>query len=303
MSTILLGEVAALGAAICWAVAPILYRQALFKVAPFSANIVRCTTNAIFMIIALFIFGWAGVLAELPMEALMLTITSGFIGLVIGDTLYMYGLRSIGVSRAVPLAATYPLFSLIWATFLLHQPVTLYAVVGASVILLGIWLLSREKSGGSLHFKERIVLTGVAMSLLTALIWSVSLSIMDVVVSMPGVETLAANYSVITVRIMSTTLFLLILAPLLDRNRGFLKVSKKTILLLCIGGLVANAVGWLLMNYSFLNIVESQAVPISSTTPLFSALTAYVIFHEKRTVNNIFGAAIIVVGVILVFLA
>ncbi len=303
MSAILLGEVAALGAAICWAVAPILYRQALFKVAPFSANIVRCATNAIFMVIALFIFGWAGVLTKLPMEALILTITSGFIGLVVGDTLYMYGLRSIGVSRAVPLAATYPLFSLIWATFLLHQPVTLAAAVGASVILVGIWLLSREKSGDTLHFRKRIVLTGVAMSLLTAVIWSVSLSIMDVVVSMPGVETLAANYSVITVRIMSTALFLLILAPVLDKNHGFLKVSRRTILLLCIGGLVANAVGWLLMNYSFLNIVESQAVPISSTTPLFSALTGYVIFREKRTINNIFGATIIVVGVILVFLA
>ncbi len=146
MNSLLLGEMAALGAAICWAAAPILYRQALFKVSPISANIIRCTTNAIFMAIVLFGFGWAGILTRLPMSALVLTVASGIIGLVIGDTLYMYGLRLVGVSRAVPLAATYPLFSLLWVTFLLHQPITSFAIVGASVILVGIWLISREKA-------------------------------------------------------------------------------------------------------------------------------------------------------------
>jgi drug/metabolite transporter (DMT)-like permease len=297
------GELAALGAAICWAAAPILYRQALFKVSPVSANIVRCTSNAAFLVIVLFVFGWAGILTKLPLDALVITVASGFIGLVIGDTLYLYGLRSIGVSRAVPLAATYPLFSLLWATLLLHQQVTVAAVVGASVILGGIWLLSREKIMDSFHFKESVVLIGVILSLLTAVVWSVSLSLMDIVVSMPGVETLAANYSVVTVRIMFTALFLLVLSPILDRNHGFLRVSKNTLLLLCIGGLVANAAGWLLMNYSFLNIVESQAVPISSTTPLFAALAGFALFHEKMTWNKAVGAAIIVLGTILIFLA
>jgi DME family drug/metabolite transporter len=303
MNSVLLGEMAALGAAICWAAAPILYRQALFKVSPISANIVRCASNAIFMVVVLFGLGWAGILTSLPISVLVLTVTSGIIGLVIGDTLYMYGLRYVGVSRAVPLAATYPLFSLVWVTFLLHQPVTVAAVVGAAVILVGIWLISREKGGNTLNVKGRIVLIGLVASLLTAVIWSVSLSLMDIVVSMPGLGTAAANYSVITVRIMSTALILMVSAPIIDNKHGFLKVSKKTLLLLCVGGLIANAVGWFLMNYSFLNIAQSQAVPISSTTPLFSVLAGYVLFHEKMTLNNTIGAVIIVVGIVLVFLA
>jgi DME family drug/metabolite transporter len=160
MSTILLGELAALGAAICWAAAPILYRQALFKVSPISANIVRCTTNAVFMVVVLFATGWIGVLTRLPLGVLALTVASGFIGLVMGDTLYMYGLGSIGVSCAVPLSATYPLFSLLLATFLLHQPLTVFAVVGALVILAGIWLVSRETKNDHTCFRQRILLTG-----------------------------------------------------------------------------------------------------------------------------------------------
>jgi drug/metabolite transporter (DMT)-like permease len=114
-----------------------------------------------------------------------------------------------------------------------------------------------------------------------------------------GLET---NYAVVTVRIAGMALVMLALAPLLDREHGFLKLGWKTILLLCVAGLVANGLGWLLMNYSFLNIAEAQAVPISSTTPLFSTLAGFAFFHEKMTRDNVLGAVLIVVGVILIFI-
>ncbi len=141
MSAVMLGEFAALGAAVSWAVAPILYRRALFKTKPLSANIVRLASNAAVLLFILVAFGKVGALASLPMGVVVVTVVSGVIGLGIGDTLYMVGLRSVGVARAVPLAATYPLFSLVWATFLLGQPLTLTGVLGAVVILVGIWLV------------------------------------------------------------------------------------------------------------------------------------------------------------------
>ncbi len=302
MSAELLGEFAALGAAVCWAVAPILYTQALFKTNPISANIVRCVSNAAVMVVFLFVFGWVSALASLPLSVLVVTIVSGLVGLVLGDTLYLYALRSVGVSRAVPLAATYPLFSLAWATFLLGQPLAATAAVGAVLILAGIWLLSRERGDSTIHFSGKLALTGVVVSLLTAVVWSVSITLMDVAVTMPGVDGLAANYAVLTTRIGAIAVFLLMLAPLLDRKRAFLKMKRKTVIQLCIGGLVANAVGWLLMNYSFLNILEAQAVPISSTTPLFSAFAGFALFKEKFSLNHLLGAVVIVVGVVLIFI-
>src|SRR3990170_5380996 len=93
MSAVVLGEFAALGAAVCWAVAPILYRRALFKTKPVSANIVRCVSNAAVLLFLLFALGKAGVLASLPMGVVAVTVVSGVIGLGIGDTLYMIGLK------------------------------------------------------------------------------------------------------------------------------------------------------------------------------------------------------------------
>jgi len=302
MSAVIFGEIAALGAAFCWAVSPILYRQALFKSKPVSANIVRCATNAVVMVVLLFAFGWWGAAANLPMGVVAIVIISGVFGLGLGDTLYLYGLKSAGVSVAVPLAATYPLFSLIWTTVLLGQPLTATIVAGASTILIGIWLLSRERTGGAALVKGRVALTGAAVSLAAAVAWSVSVTLMGVAVKMPGVNSIEANYAIITVRIVALAVLFMMFAPLVDRNRGFLKLKRRTVIELTLGGLVANALGWLLMNYSFLNIPQAQAIPISSITPLFSALAGFLLFREKATINRALGAIIIVAGVILIFI-
>jgi DME family drug/metabolite transporter len=302
MSTVILGELAALGAAISWAVAPILYRRSLFKMKPISANIIRCASNAVVLMIILFAFGKAGAIASLPIEAVAVIVASGVIGLGIGDTLYMIGLNSVGVARAVPLAATYPLFSLVWATLLIGEPITATAVLGASVILLGIWLLSKEKNEGATESKSKLVFRGVIASLAAAVAWSVSITLMNVAVTVTSMNSLDVNYAVVTTRIAVIAVFMLALSPVLDRSRGFLKVKRSTLIELCVGGLVANGVGWLLMNYSFLNILEAQAVPISSTTPLFSAIAGFALFHEKMAVSNTLGAIVIVAGIFLIFI-
>jgi drug/metabolite transporter (DMT)-like permease len=140
------------------------------------------------------------------------------------------------------------------------------------------------------------------VSLATAVVWSVSVTLMDAAVTMPGVCSIVANYAIVTMRVAAMAVFMLALAPLLDRDHGFLRMKRRTVIELCVGGLVANGVGWLLMNYSFLNVVETVAVPISSTTPLFSTLAGFALFHEKMTVNNTLGAVVIVAGIFLIFL-
>jgi DME family drug/metabolite transporter len=302
MSTVLIGEFAALGAAVSWAAAPILYRRALFKTKPVSANIVRCASNAAVLLFILLALGKAGALASLPLEVVAVTVVSGVIGLGIGDTLYMIGLKSVGVAKAVPLASTYPLFSLLWATFLLGEPITVPAVLGASAILFGIWLLSRAKGESAADDRGKSAFKGLAASLATAIIWSVSITLMDVAVTFPGVNGIDANFAIVTMRIAVMSVFMLALSPILDRDRGFLKIKRSTLIELCVGGLVANGVGWLLMSYSFLNILESQAVPISSATPLFSAVAGFALFHEKVTAKTALGAIVIVFGIFLIFL-
>ncbi len=299
----MIGELAALGAAISWAIAPILYRKALngTSINPLSANIVRCALNGGILLVVLLLFSGIGVLASLPLWVVVVAVVSGVFGLGIGDTLYMLGLKSLAVSRAVPLVATYPLFSLLWAVLLGHS-LSVYALLGAAVIVVGIWLLASQKTDGAVNVKGKAAWLGIVACLGTAVFWSVGIILMDVAVSTAAVNTLDANYAIVTLRIAAVALFFLMLAPFVDRGRGFLKLSRKTVLLLCIGGLIANGLGWVLMNYSFLNIAESQAIPISSTSPLFAAIAGYTLFREKATVKTVLGAIAVVAGLVLIFI-
>jgi Predicted membrane protein len=296
-----IGELAALGAAVSWAIAPILYRSALANCKPISANIVRCATNAAVLVAVLVVAGLAGLLTDLPLWVIGLIVVSGVIGLGVGDTLYMYGLKALGVSRAVPLASSYPLFSFLWSILLLGQPISVTSLAGAALILLGIYLLTRPKTEEA-KVTRRIILIGIAASLATALVWSFSITLMDAAVMAANVSSIGANYAIVTVRIASLGLLFLAAAPLIDRDHGFLKMKRRDIALLCVGGLVANGLGWLLMNYSFTQIMASQAIPISSTSPLFAALAGFMFFREKATAKTVFGGLAVVAGVALIFI-
>jgi voltage-gated potassium channel Kch len=84
--------------------------------------------------------------------------------------------------------------------------VSVVAVVGASVIVIGIWLLSRDGSREATLVKGKVALRSLGASLVTAAVWSVGVTLVDVVVTMPGVDSLDTNSALITVRIASMAL-------------------------------------------------------------------------------------------------
>ena len=80
---------------------------------------------------------------------------------------------------------------------------------------------------------------------------------------MPGVETLDANYALLTGII---AIILLALTPWADHKRNFLKVKRWTAIELCIAVVALVSAG--AYNYSLKSLVRQF---ISSSTPLFSA--------------------------------
>jgi DME family drug/metabolite transporter len=295
-----IGELAALGAAISWTISAVLYRKALLNARPLSANIVRLACTCGILLVFLVVIGRFGVLMDLPGNIIVLASLSGVVGLGVGDTLYMLGLKNVGVARAVPISCTYPLFNLLWAVFLVGEPVTLPVILGAVAIFFGIWLLSQKEESDNAEGQGRIFLKGVTAALAAAILWSVSITMIDMAVKeTPDLDhALAINI----VRVTAIAVSLFAVAPLIDRGSGFMKMQKRTVILLIVGGIVALGVGWFLLACSFTETLESQAVPISSTTPLFSTLVGILLLREKTTSKNVLGSVIIVVGIFLIFI-
>ncbi len=295
------GELAALGTAICWTISAVLYKKALVKTNPISANIVRCTSSSIALIVALVAIGKVGTLTDVSLYAVVLTSVSGIVGLGLGDTLYMTSLKVIGVARAVPITCTYPLFSILLAIFLQREVVTLHIVLGAVVIVLGIWLLSQEEEKAVNRLSRRELIKGVASSLATAAIWAVSISLINIAVTLPEAKSLDHALAVNTIRILATAMFLLGSSPIADKNFDLFKMEKGNLLAIFSGGLVALALGWFLLTMSFLYIQESRAVPISSTSPLFAMIAGIIYLHEPLTAKTVAGSLIVTAGIFLIF--
>jgi DME family drug/metabolite transporter len=296
----MIGELAALGAAISWTFSAILYRKALQQTKPISANIIRLSCTSAILLVFLIAIGKLGVLTNLSVNVAVLAAVSGAVGLGLGDTLYMLSLKLVGVARTVPITCTYPLFGLLWTIVFSGETITLGVGLGTVAIVAGVWFLSYEKEEGSATVKRQILVKGVAAALATALLWSVSISMMDLAVE----ETPSLDQALIVnvVRASAIGLLLLVFSPIIDRDHGFLKVSRKTVATLIAGGLVALGLGWFFLTFSFTETMASRAIPISSTTPLFSAFAGVVLLHEKISVRSLVGSVVVVAGVFLIFL-
>jgi DME family drug/metabolite transporter len=298
----MIGELAALGAAICWTIAAVLYREAVLHTKPISANIMRCACTSLVMVASLAVIGKLQVLTSLSAYAVVLAGASGVIGLGLGDTLYMVSLKLVGVARAVPITCTYPLFNLLLAVFLQGETVAVQVVFGAVAIILGIWLMTREVRKTEKGLQKENLVRGIVLALVTAVVWAISITMIDMAVTLPEAGTLDGALAVNTLRVSAVAIFLLASAPLSDKQFSFLKMPKRTIVTLIFGGIVALALGWFFLAYSFLLIPEAQAVPISSTSPLFAAVAGIVLLHEPATTKNVAGSIIIVLGVFLLFM-
>ena len=297
----MIGELAALGSALCWTFSAVLYKKALAKTKPISANVVRCAGTSLILVLVFALIGKVYVFASLPAQVILLASVSGVIGLGLGDTLYMNSLEILGVARAVPITCTYPLFSLVWAYLFVGETITLPVVFGAVAIVLGIWLLTGEKkqSTNADDGWKKLRIKGFIIALATAIAWSVSISMINLAVkTTAGMEQ---AYAINTIRVLAVAIFLLFLIPFRNVKHFIKKMERKTMVMLLAGGLIAIGLGWFFLTASFIYIPEAQAVPISSVTPLFSALFGMVFLREKVTAKVAVGSAMIVAGIFLIF--
>lgn len=295
----MIGELAALGAALCWTFSAIVYKRALASTPPIPANTVRCLGTSLVLIAVLAFAGRIWVLAELPTHAILLTCASGIIGLGLGDTLYLLSLKMLGVSRAVPITCTYPLFNLIWAYLLAGETITVQVAAGAAVIVAGTWLLSVEENNETAKGSRN--LKGVFFAIFTAIAWSISISMINL--AMKKAQSFEQAYAVNTLRLVAVAVLLTLYTLASGKGLNSFKVGWRNTILLLSGGIIAIGLGWLFLTFSFLHIPESQAVPISSTTPLFSTLTSIVFLHERVTAKIGLGSFMVVAGIFMIFMA
>jgi len=280
-----LGVAASLGAALCWTATAALLKVGSSKYQPITANALRAVAGAVGSILLVLFAGEVNVFLNPDWRAFALAFLAGLVGIVIGDTLYIYALKSVGVARAMPVANTYPLFSTVGAFLFLGEEITPQVIVGALLIILGLWLISPKGERKSSFTAKNFFLT-----LSCAPIWGAGILLLSYALS---------YYSVLALNAVRLPLIAVVLIGFaFSRGYNPIKMDRRSLLVLSLAGILRLSIGNTLFLLGIDSIGVARAVPLSSTSPIFSTIVGSVFLREKVTLKVYLSALLVVLGIL-----
>ena len=234
----------------------------------------------------------------IPTEALFPLIFSMIIGIVIGDGMYFLSQERIGVSRAFPIAMSYPLLVYFLAVVFLGEPVIPQRVVGAIIILIGVIMITRAEQDEEKIDKrwgEDDIRIGIILAFLVFFSWAAS----DVIFQfgLEGVGAAEANfYRVFAASLILVPVFLLTLRG--ERTFPSKRVTGYALLV----GIVA--LGFSLITYSFgvKFVGVTVTALIIASAPMFTAPLSAIVLDEDVNRNVAIGTILTIIGVLMVVL-
>lgn len=144
------GELAALGAALLWAFASILFADIGKYVRAINLNLIKGLFACLLMLIALSVGTIMGIdnlhlqtITSISPNGIILLFVSGIIGIGLGDTAYFACLRRIGPQKGIMLEATAPIIAALLAMFLFQEYLAFTAWLGILLTISGVILVVR----------------------------------------------------------------------------------------------------------------------------------------------------------------
>ncbi len=277
-----MGEALAVVTALTWAASAVLSAEALRKVDPIRANVVKTLFSALAMLPVAVISGGLSNLSGVKIEALFLVILAAIFGYGLGDTFLYQSIVLIGVSRAYTLAYTSPLFTMAIAVLFLGEPFLFNYLVGTVLIVTSAVIVFRNTDRGHAEIRAR----GVATACIAALV--VAAGTVTVAVGLRDIDVLSAN----ALRYPALFLFLL---PLSRPKRKW-DISKRSLFFLAMSGIVGMVLGGVAFLYSIHLIGASRAASLSASSPVWACIMSSLLLKEKVTPRLLLASLGVVVG-------
>jgi drug/metabolite transporter (DMT)-like permease len=287
VSDAMAGTILGLGSSLSWALTTLVVRTITREVAPAMVNGVRTALAAV-MILIIVIPGWINSPPGLPSGlSLALMIASVMTGLGFGDAMFFESLRRIGVSRAMPVAMSFPLITTLLGAALLGETLSIGIVLGTLLVIAGVVVVVTEATSGAEGKPwDRV---GYALAGVTAISWGVT----GVLVrpSLADMDVLTAT----AVRLPVATLLMCALV----RGQAVPAVRSLTPRL---WGLMALA-GLLSLGATlgFVAAIQmagaGRTASLSATSPIFAAPLAALLLREGLTPRVILGTVLSAAGV------
>jgi len=140
-----LGDVLFVGAAVSWSVYTLAGRRATARYGSISANVYATAAGTVLLLPFTFLDGGWSPLLHAPAGALAGIAYLSVIGTVLGFVAFYEGVRLIGAARASSFALLVPIFGVLSAVLVLHEPLRATLAIGGAIVILGLWLAESRR--------------------------------------------------------------------------------------------------------------------------------------------------------------
>lgn len=283
-----IGILAALASAASWGFGTVMFDR-LGKVVPYAG--ITFLKGAMSIVLIALLAIWHGGLVDIALTDFLYLALSGIIGIAIGDTLFFKSLQDLGAKVQVLYFMLGQVVTMLLSFLFLGDILSIQEYAGAAVLLIGIMIVTWGKQEDHPN-KQR----GILLGLLSILCFSVS-SIM-VKVAIGDIDVISATFY----RMIFGTASVLFVGVGAGKIKSWIAPlhEAKTALLFILNVIVITIGGFMLSMLAIKEISVSLASILSTTEPVFVLVLAYFINHERPTKREILGAAIVVVGLLII---
>ncbi|MBF2027634.1 MAG: DMT family transporter [Oscillatoriales cyanobacterium C42_A2020_001] len=290
------GELAALSAALIWAIASIVYTGVGRVLSPLMLNLVKGLMAIALLIVTLLLFGT--LLPDVGPQAVWLLLLSGALGIGLGDTAYFEALNCLGPRRSLVLEALAPPMAALLALIFLQEQLPPHGWAGILLTVLGVTWVVLEQTSSLPDFQTRPT-RGVICGVFAAIAQAGGAVLSRAALIGTDISPLWSTF----VRLAAGILILLIWLVFQQRTVQELKPLRSWRLL---GVIAATAfastyLGIWLQQLSLKYAPTGIAQALSATSPIFVIPIAAIALQERVSLQAILGASLALGGVWLLF--
>jgi drug/metabolite transporter (DMT)-like permease len=137
----LVGELACLAAALCWAWAVTLFRRPIAELGAWAVSLAKNSGTALLLGLTVLLLGQGEALIAAPWRAVGLVALSGLLGMTLGDTALFAAVHRLGVHRSLLLQTLAPIVTVTLAMGFYGERLGPWQLAGGGLILLGVALV------------------------------------------------------------------------------------------------------------------------------------------------------------------
>ena len=292
-------ELAALGAAACWAITGLLSQSAAQALGAFGFNRLRQGMVAVMLAVIVFATGrWHGIEGD-DLARLAL---SGVIGIFLGDTLLYVALIRLGPRRAGALFALNAPMAAVMGWLFLGEELPPLAILGVGLSTLGVAMavLGRAGRSGGHRFEA------VRGSVLIASGYGLAAAAGQAMGSLIARPVMAGGFdpytaSLIRVAVAVACMIVLIALPI-QAVQPLSRPTPRVIVLSALSGLIAMVMGMTLLMFALQGGKVGIVSTLSALSPVLILPVLWVMTGARPSATSWAGAVIAVIGMGLIFL-